>query len=184
MSALPKNTHKIANRTDAENQLAQVAHLTGLLHCAVATRDQEILTIQERHAALIQNISKEIEVRKALLEAWALEHRAEEFGESKTLKMPDGKLFFRQGQRKLSLLPEWSWDTCLSKLLSFDEVSQWSEYIRREPEIDKAKLLKDSGGEQPYLPPARLKTIGLEVTREERFDLEVRPGPGVFDVLH
>lgn len=171
-------------RAQAEAQLKQIAHLTGLLGCAVAARDQDLLNVQKRHQALIESISLDIAHRQKLIEEWAWECREDEFGESKTLEMPDGTLFFRLGNRSLDVLSNWTWEKSLEKLLKFKITSQWAEYIRREPEIDKRKLLQDTNGEQPRLAPSMLKKIGLKIVREERFSLEVRPSPGCFDVPH
>jgi phage host-nuclease inhibitor protein Gam len=172
----------IRTRTQAEQQLKQVAHLLGLLGLATAQRDQEVLDVQTKHGALIESIAADIQSRKAALEEWARENR-QEFGESKTLKLPDGDIFFHLGQRKIEYLPDWNPDRSLEKLLDLEKrYDQWSAYVRRNPEIDKRKLLEDTKGDKPVLAPKRLQVLGLEVTRDEHFDWTVRPGPACFDV--
>jgi hypothetical protein len=172
----------VANRIEAEAVLKQIAHLTGLLGATVALRDQQVLDVNIRHQLQIEALLRDIDLRKERIELWARANKETEFPEgSQSLELPDGRIFFRQGNRKLDLLEGWDWDLALTRLLKFPVESQWAEYIKREPEIDKAKLLKDTKGEEPRLPEARLKTIGLKVVREERFDIEVRPGPALFD---
>jgi hypothetical protein len=172
----------VANRIEAEAVLKQIAHLTGLLGATVALRDEEILQVNTRHQLQIEQLLRDIDRRKERIELWARANKETEFpAGSQSLELPDGRIFFRKGNRKLELLEGWDWDLSLARLLKFPVESQWGEYIKRDPEIDKSKLLRDSNGETPRLPEARLKTIGLQVVREERFDLEVRPGPALFD---
>jgi phage host-nuclease inhibitor protein Gam len=171
----------ITSREQAVAHLKQIAHLTGLLGCAAAMRDQDVLAAQKRHSGVIEALAKDIKEREALLEQWARENRAQEFGESQTLQLPDGKLCFRKGQRKLELLEGWTWQSTLEKLCSFDVASQWAEYVRREPQIDAERLLADTKGEMPRLAPARLGTIGLQIVRGEKFHVEPRPGPACFE---
>ena len=149
--------------------------------CAVAMRDQEVLAVQNRHAHLISQLAADIHAREELLQEWAEANRAKEFGESQTLKLPDGKLFFRKGQRRLELLKGWTKELTLEKLCSFDVTSQWAEYVKREPQIDEQRLLADTAGEMPRLAPARLQTIGLTIVRAERFHVEPKPGPATFE---
>ncbi|SRR6266446_6859621 len=177
----PKTVPLLKNRAQAEAQLKQIAHLTALLGCAVASRDQEVLNVQARHQGTIETICADIHARELLLEAWARENRAVEFGDSQTLKLPDGKLFFRKGHRRLECLEGWTKQLALEKLCSFDPTSQWAEYVKREPEIDEARLLFDTAGEIPRLAPARLATIGMAVQRGEKFHVEPKPGPIGFE---
>ncbi len=172
---------ELKSRAEAENILNQVAHMMGLLECATSLRDQEVLQVQARHQLVIEQLTRDIAANKELLEAWAWKNRKAEFGETKTLKLPDGDIYFRMGQRRLVFLAEWTEELSLVKILSFPADSQWHEYVRREPTLDKRKLLLDTSGESPRLGPSRLKTIGLEVTRDERFNWEVRPGPAKFE---
>jgi len=171
---------ELLTRQQAEAQLKQIAHMIGLLGCAVALRDQAVLEVQTRHQAVINSLNEDIQKRTAKIAEWATHNKETEFGESQSLAMPDGTLFFRKGNRKLELLAEWDWDKVLERLLKFDDTSQWASYVKRDPVLDKAKLLLDTKGDTPALPPARLKTIGLIITREERFSIEVRPGPDTF----
>jgi hypothetical protein len=179
MTSPPKVTKPAAelkSRSEAEAALKEVAHMMGLLGCAMSLRDQEMLEVQARHQLVIEQLTRDIADKKVLLEAWSRKNRQAEFGDSKTLKLPNGDVFFRLGQRRLIYLPDWTEQLTLAKILSFEPDSQWHEYIRREPVLDKRKLLVDTNGPTPRLGPNRLKTIGLEVTRDERFDWEVRPG--------
>jgi hypothetical protein len=172
---------ELKSRPEAATTLKEVAHMLGLLECAISLRDQEILQVQARHQPLIEQLTKDIADKKALLEHWARDNRKAEFGEDKTLKLPDGDIFFRWGQRRLIYLEGWTEDLTLEKILSFPADSQWHEYVRRQPTLDKRRLLTDTSGEIPRLGPTRLKTIGLEATRDERFDWTVRPGPANFE---
>jgi len=165
----------ITSRAEAEEAVKRIAHLTALLGVRVAVRDKELQGIREKHTALIETLSAQISEEQASVQAWADAHRAQEFGEAQSLELSHGYLRYRLGNRKLELRSGWTWPKVLSKLLGFDLTSQWAQYVKREPEIDVQRILRDCKGDKPVLPPARLKIIGCKVDREERFHVEPKP---------
>lgn len=176
----------IQSRQEAACVVKQLAHFTALLGAAVASQNMDVLAAQEKHSALIKQISSEITAGESKLQAWANANREAEFGEAQSIEFTHGFLRFRMGSRKLDFLARWDEAKVLVKLLSFPVTSQWAKYIRRTPELNKQLLLVDTkdGGKAPALPPALLKTVGLKIVREERFEVEVKPEMAIADVVN
>jgi hypothetical protein len=102
------------------------------------------------------------------LEAWAGEH-GEEFEEKRSVDFIHGTVGFRLGQRQLKTRSKWTWDRVLEGLLN-----TMTDYVRRTPEVDKVKLLRDASGEQPVLSPEQLAEMGVRVAQEEKFFVELK----------
>lgn len=171
---------EIKSRAGAENLLKRLAHISALLGCAVATRDQEVLNVQEKHNPLITQLSGEIAAGEALLDAWATAHRKEEFEQGKTLETASGWLRFRLGNRATDLLEGWDDKKVLEKLKAGGKRSFWYGYVAIKESVDRRKILADSktdAGREPKLTPAKLKSVGLAIKQEERFEVEYKPEP-------
>lgn len=154
-----------------------------MLGVAIAERDQELALVQERYAARIKSITDDIEAREGQLREWSVGNRRREFGEAQSLELPAGYLRFRLGNPRLELRRGWDWDKVLTRLLKFPVVSQWAQYVRREPVLDKQLILRDAKGENPLMTKRRLAVIGLELGREERFCVEPKPEMAVADFM-
>jgi phage host-nuclease inhibitor protein Gam len=167
----------IRSRAEAAELVQQMAHWTAMLGIAAAAQNADIQKAREKHQSTLDHLSAEITKARERLKFWAEENR-EEFGEAKSLEFPHGSLQFRTGQRKLVLLSRWDWEDVLKSLLATPATSQWREYVRNTPEVNKRRLLdvtKDGG----KLPEARLREIGLRVVREENFEVECKPEDAV-----
>lgn len=168
----------IRSREQAERALHRYSALTVAISSAVAKRDRRVASLNVKAALVIEPAQAEMAVIEARLQEWADAHRTEEFGESKALELQCGELSYRLGPRKVECRSGWTEQDCLSALLKFPVTSQWAEYIRREPQIDKAKILADTkavNGHPGRLPESRLGEVGLKVTREERFSVAAKP---------
>jgi len=168
----------LKNKEEAAEALKQYAHKTALMGATVAARNKAALEaeqkLKDKYQPVILTLSNELTEIEKRLEEWATSNRRTIFGEEQSLEFSYGFLKFRLGQRKLVMLARWTEEKVLKALLAFPVTSQWQEYIRREPEIDKRKLLeatKDGG----KLPEAKLREIGLRVTRDEKFSIETKP---------
>jgi phage host-nuclease inhibitor protein Gam len=163
----------LRSKEEAAEALKTFAHKTALMGALVLSRDKAVLAIQEKHQPGITTLCGELTTIEEQLRQWA-ETNPDLFGEARSLEFSYGFLKFRTGQRKLVLLARWTWDKVLAVLLEKPVTSQWQEYIRRDPEINKRKLLeatKDGGN----LPEAKLRDIGCRVIREEGFSIETKP---------
>jgi phage host-nuclease inhibitor protein Gam len=170
----------LKNKEEAALAVKRHAHLTAQLGVLIAARNQataelnkQLADIQAKRQPPIDIIAQQIREINLSIEAWAINNRLE-FGGAQSLEFSHGWLRFRQGQRKLECLAKWTWEKVLKKLQDFPVTSQWREYIRNDPEVNKQKLLaetKDGG----RLPKARLKEVGLKITVDESFNIEPKP---------
>jgi phage host-nuclease inhibitor protein Gam len=168
----------IKSREQAGEVIAGNARLVALLKKTLALRDQRLIEVREDYKESIENLQRSIDNGEARLRAWADENRAEEFGDSQFTEFTAGTLKYRMGPSKLALRAGATWEKALQKLLAFGPVSMWAQYIRKEPEIDKRKLLEHTKEEKPgtaKLPPAQLEKIGLKIVRDEFFQIDYIP---------
>ena len=169
----------IRTREHAERACHRLSQLSQVISAAAVGRDKKILNLTNKAALVIEPAQLEIAAREEKLGECAEANRVEEFGEGKTLELQCGVLSFRLGNRKLECRAGWDWDKVLARLESFPVTSQWAEYLRRVPEIDKRRLLEDTkepgAGRHARLSAAKLEDIGLKITREERFEVEAKP---------
>jgi phage host-nuclease inhibitor protein Gam len=163
----------LATREEAAAAVKKHAHLLASLGVYMADRDKAVQTASETNSTVISATSAQITALEQQLEQWAKTNR-KEFGEQQSLEFSHGFLKFRLGQRKLVCLARWTQEKVIKKLTSFPVTSMWQEFVRRDPEINAQKLLAETkpGGR---LPAARLKEIGLKITRDERFEVEPKP---------
>jgi len=167
----------LKNKEEAAEAVKHYAHLLADLGVLSAQRDKALLTAQkainEKYQPLITAKSQEAMAEEQRVEVWSKANR-ELFSEKRSLEFEYGWLKFREGNRQLFLLARWSWDKVLKALLDTPVTSQWQEYIRRDPEVNKQKLLeatKDGGN----LPETKLRDIGPRVDREESFSIKTNP---------
>lgn len=102
------------------------------------------------------------------LEAWANDH-GEEFKEKRSVDFIHGTVGFRLGQRQLKTRAKWTWAD-----VAFGLLGKMEDYVRRTPAVDKEKILRDAGGEQPVLDAEELKEMGVRVVQEENFYVELK----------
>jgi phage host-nuclease inhibitor protein Gam len=171
----------LKTKEEAAQAVKQHAHLSARLGVLITARDQATAELKKQLAdllakrqPLIDATSAEIQSLEAQLEQWAKANRKEEFGEEQTKEFSHGFLKFRKSPPGLVLLSRWTWDKVLAALLEFPVTSQWQEFIRRDPEINKRKLLEETrvGGR---LPEVKLRDIGLRVDQEETFSVKPKP---------
>jgi hypothetical protein len=168
----------LKTKEEAAEALKQYAHKIALMGVLVSARDKAVLEatnkLNEKHSPAITALSGELSALKDQLESWSNESRALLFCDDQSLELEYGFLKFRKGQRKLVCLARWTWEKTLDALMKFPVTSQWQEYIRRTPEVDKRKLL-DATKPGGKLPEEKLREIGCRVVREESFSIETKP---------
>ncbi|HZQ45483.1 MAG TPA: host-nuclease inhibitor Gam family protein, partial [Verrucomicrobiae bacterium] len=133
----------LKNKEEAAEALKQYAHKTAQMGALVSSHEKAVLqattALNEKNLPAINKLSGELTALKQQLEAWS-NGNSEMFGERRSLEFNYGWLKFHQGNRKLVTLARWTEEKVLKALLAFPVTSQWHEYVRREPEINKAKL--------------------------------------------
>lgn len=164
----------LKTKEEAAKAVKQYAHALCELGILTSARDKAVLEVQSKHQAGITAKSERLAEIEQQLKEWSETNRAEVFGEEQSVEFSHGFLKYREGNRKLICLARWDEKKVLEKLLEFPVTSQWREYIRQTPSIDKQELLKQTkpGGK---LPEVKLREIGLRVGREESFSIETKP---------
>jgi phage host-nuclease inhibitor protein Gam len=163
----------LKSKEEAAEAVKRYAHLLAEMGMLASQRDKATLAITEKFQPLFDAKSAIATDLKGQLQLWA-ENNPEAFGDGRSVEFAYGWARFRKGNRKLVLLARWTWDKVLQTLLDKPPTSQWQEYIRRTPEINKQKLLTDTKAEGK-MPEAKLRDIGVRVVREESFEIETKP---------
>lgn len=163
----------LKSKEEAALAVKQYAHLLCELAILSADSDKAVLAVKGKFQPVITAKSELLTALKTRLQEWA-EANPTAFGDERSTEFSHGWLRFRKGQRKLVLLARWTWDKVLLELEKYPVTSQWREYLRNVPEINKRKLLEET---KPAgkLPEAKLREIGVRVVREETFDIETKP---------
>jgi phage host-nuclease inhibitor protein Gam len=123
-------------------------------------QESEIKAVQDKHAARLQTIEKELERNTELLSGWA-EANPSEFGKSKSLDMTHGKVGWRTGMPKLVKKSKATWDALVDIVCD----SLGSDYIRIKKEVNREAIV-DARSE---IPPESLRECGLAIVQEENF---------------
>ncbi len=164
----PKNS--ITTRAQAEASMAQLNGIDQRLATMDLEEANAIADVREEHAKRQRKEGRPgMEAEKALLvkelEAWA-ELDMETWG-ARSIETPFGRLGFRVGQPTVCLIKRIAkkFDRALELL---DEYLP--DYVRDQPEIDKAQILADNTG--GILNVEKLAKCGLEVRQEDEFWIE------------
>ena len=168
----------LRSKTEAAEAVKRFAHLTAELGVLVAALKQAQMALLEKYNPAIVAKGAAMQLEEERIRTWAESNREEFQGSTEsrptTLEFSHGFLKFRPGPRKIDFRYGWDEEKSLQKLLSFPVTSQWQEYIRRTPSIDRQEILKQTKP-KGKLPEARLAEVGLKIVREESFNVEPKP---------
>jgi phage host-nuclease inhibitor protein Gam len=151
------------NREEVERVVREIAEKTLALLQERADLDEILFQARKEHDKRIAALTTAIASREAQVAAWAEANRTEFNGQSLALR--HGLLSFRKGNWHVGLLEGWTWDGALVQLKKLKELRK---FIRRQPEIDKRKLLQARESTDEDL----LEQAGLCFDRGERFSIE------------
>lgn len=129
-----------------------------------ATMDIAITGIREKYADDITKLIEEKEKAFDVIQAFALENKADLFSKRKSMETTHGVLGFRIGTPKLKLLKGFTWGAVANLLKEF-----LPEYIRVIEEPAKDKLLADRDDEQVA---ELFPKVGISVAQDETFYIE------------
>lgn len=124
----------------------------------------------------VENYAARIKALRAGIEAWAFAHRAE-FGDAKTLDLPDGSIQLHLGGPALRLLNrKWSWESVLDAVRAAAArgrrlVAGW---IRTTEAVEKPAIL--AAARDGVASPSELAEFGLRVDQSERLIIRDREG--------
>lgn len=154
----------ITTRADLETAVGQLAHATSESQRLSAEMDQEINAVRARYEGPLGSLTAELETITEAAAEWAARNPGE-FGTKKSLPLTHGTIGWRVGNPTLKPLSGWTWDRVLEKLTTQPD---WLRFVRTKAEVAKDLLL----AEREILPDSALKSMGVQVIRNEPFFIE------------
>lgn len=151
----------LTTRADAEDAMHRLRILTIARAKMDLDKQRAIAAIEENCRPELEKADQQLDALAEQLKAWADAH-PETFGKLKSLQLTHGLIGYRTGTPKLKTLKGWDWDRVLAAL---QDGGALSDYIRRNPEVDKAKLLAD----RETLGRDLLALYGITVAQDEAF---------------
>lgn len=157
---------QILTRREAEDQMNRLAITINNQRKLIANRDAEVLAVNKRYEANLAKCDEAVQASTSALEAWALANPAEFPAGRKSLELVAGKLGFRTGNPKLSLLSRaFNWEKVLTLVQS--KIAAW---VRTKHEVDKEAILAAYASRQTT--DNDLRALGLQVIQDETFFIE------------
>lgn len=154
----------LQDREQVERAVREIAEKSLELLQEKAALDEVLLAARKDRDKRILALQRAIQERQAQVEAWAEANRAEEF-DGQSLSLRHGTLSYRKGGYFVGLIEGWTWEGALDQL---KKVAALRKFIRRNPEIDKRKLLQS----RETIGAELLQEAGLCFDRKESFSIE------------
>lgn len=129
-----------------------------------ATMDVEITRIRNKFADSIAALQEIKDKAFDVIQAYAIDNKAELFARKKSLETVHGTFGFRTGTPKLKLLKGFTWASVTNLLKEY-----LPTYVRVSEEAAKDKLLADRDNEKVA---EYLVKVGVAVIQEESFFVE------------
>lgn len=126
--------------------------------------DIEMVKIREKYADELGKLSEQKEKSFDILQAFALENKAEVFTKKKSLETVHGVLGFRTGTPQLKTLKGFTWKAVTNLLKEF-----LPAYVRVAEEPAKDRLLADRDFPETA---AMFTKVGIVVAQDESFYVE------------
>ena len=120
--------------------------------------------IREKQADRLSQLDAEREQAFDVLQAFAVENKAELFAKKKSLDMAHGTIGFRTGTPKLKTLKGFTWASVLQMVREF-----LPGYVRTSEEVAKDKLLADRDEDGMF---DKMSKCGITVAQDETFYVE------------
>jgi len=149
-----------------EAALAEYAAADARLAKINATMDEQFTRIREKYSDEIQKLTETKDNAFEVVQAFAVENKAELFAKKKSMESAHGVFGFRTGTPKLKTLKGFTWGAALNLLKEF-----LPGYVRVIEEPAKDKLLADR--EMPEV-QKNMGKCGIEVVQDEVFFIELK----------
>lgn len=149
-----------------EAALAEYAAADAKLAKINATMDEQFTRIREKYSEEIQKLTETKDNAFEVVQAFAVENKADLFAKKKSMESAHGTFGFRTGTPKLKTLKGFTWGAALNLLKEF-----LPGYVRVSEEPAKDKLLADR--EIPEV-SGNMKKCGIEVVQDEVFFIELK----------
>ena len=149
-----------------EAAMAEYAAADAKLAKINATMDEQFTRIREKYSDEIQKLTEIKDNAFEVVQAFAVENKAELFAKKKSMESAHGIFGFRTGTPKLKTLKGFTWGAALNLLKEF-----LPGYVRVIEEPAKDKLLADR--EMPEV-QKNMGKCGIEVVQDEVFFIELK----------
>ncbi len=102
------------------------------------------------------------------MKGWA-DSNKNEFGDKKSIEFRHAVVGFRIAPRSVKFLEGWD----LGQVITATK-KKFKRFIRVKSDLDRSRILSDFSADTPRVSNTELKTIGIEVWREEKFFVEIK----------
>lgn len=151
-------------REQMETAFGAYAEATAQAAQIMAALEKKIVELREAASNDLAKWTDQKEQARAKIEAFAMEHRADLFAKTKSLKTVHGVLGFRTGMPRLQRRRGFTWAVVL-ELLKVKAPS----YVKTTEDVAKDRLLADRDNE---VLAALMPSLGIEVVQDETFYIE------------
>jgi phage host-nuclease inhibitor protein Gam len=159
-----KVVHMGVSSEEMEQAFTEYATCDAKLQKTNATMDVEITRIRNKYADAIAALQESKDKAFDVIQAYAIDNKAELFARKKSLETVHGTFGFRTGTPKLKLLKGFTWASVTNLLKEY-----LPTYVRVTEEAAKDKLLADRDNEKVA---EYLVKVGVAVIQEESFFVE------------
>lgn len=159
-----KVVHIGVSTEEMEQAFTEFAACDAKLQKINATMDVDITRIRNKFADNIAILQESKDKAFDIIQAFAIDNKAELFSKKKSMETVHGTFGFRTGTPKLKLLKGFTWASVTNMLKEF-----LPKYVRISEEAAKDKLLADRDNEKVS---KLLVKVGIAVVQEESFFIE------------
>lgn len=164
MAREKKVIHEGVTREQMETAFSEYAIADARLDKINATIDVQMTNIREKYADEINSLNEKKEKNFDVMQAYAVENKAELFAKKKSMESIHGVIGFRTGTPKLKTLKGFTWGAVTKLLLEY-----LPGYVRVIEEPAKDKLLADREDEEVS---KLFPKVGISVMQDETFYVE------------
>ncbi|MCQ2275416.1 MAG: host-nuclease inhibitor Gam family protein [Bacteroidales bacterium] len=159
-----KTVYTGVSQEEMEQAFAEYAKADARQQKIQAEMDVKMTQIREKWQDELSKLQETKDKAFDVMQAYAVENRAEMFSKRKSMETVHGTIGFRLGTPKLKNLKGFTWASVTNLLKEF-----LPAYVRVKEEPDKDKLLADRESEDVY---PLFEKVGVAVVQEETFFVE------------
>lgn len=160
MESVPRNDYSISSLTEADAGLAAIGAHKRRISLVENALNEDIAALTHRANASTRTDRVAIKRYEEALQAFSISSKESLFAEKRSQNLPFGVIGFRSS-RRLTLLPEWTWERVLAMLQEHNK----ERCLRVRVDFDKDGM--------KGLEPAELAQFGCIYDRKEGFYYEV-----------
>lgn len=159
-----KTVYTGVSQEEMEHAFAEYAKADARQQKIQAEMDVQMTRIREKWQEELSKLQETKDKSFDVMQAFAMENRAELFSKKKSMETVHGVIGFRLGTPKLQNLKGFTWASVTNLLKEF-----LPTYVRVKEEPDKDKLLADRESEKVF---PLFEKVGVAVVQNETFFVE------------